>query len=438
MAFLDETGLVEVWRLTEDRADGKIGDTLTTMRTDFGEEFLLCNGEVVSVLKYPKLVELLKQNFTLEDFRIADVWGSTSSGISYAPVYCIAYANDYWVIGGYYYDGSTRYARIAYATDLNGEWTIKDLWSGASSALINCITYANGYWVVGGKRAPGSSMSAYIAYTTDPAGEWTTKEVWYTSGTSEIHSITYADGYWAVAGVRSTNSTGEACVAYTTDLTGSWARKAVWDHSSSAGAYCIAYANGYWVVGGYYGPSLSTYYGRISYATSLIGEWKTKYLWSSSKASSSIPVACVAYANGYWVVGGTSCGGENKYYASVAYTTDPAGEWTIQDLWGGSSSNANRVYSIAYADDRWVVGGRDVANDCAKTASATNPAGAWTENVTWNGGGIMCVAYANEQLIVGGFHNSDSYYARIAMQTENARLPVISGDVYTYIKALEE
>lgn len=66
---------------------------------------------------------------------VLDLWSGSSSLIN-----CIAYGNGYWVVGGSFYDGSTYYARIAYATSLNDTWTTKDLWSNSNSgSAINCI-----------------------------------------------------------------------------------------------------------------------------------------------------------------------------------------------------------------------------------------------------------------------------------------------------------
>lgn len=108
--------------------------------------------------------------------------GSVSGGVQ--DITCIKYANGYWVVGGRYFDGSYYYARIAYATSLEGPWTTKDLWSAPTgtsmySNIINSIDYANGYWVAGGTyKSSSSNAKPRIAYATSLTGTWTTKDFW--------------------------------------------------------------------------------------------------------------------------------------------------------------------------------------------------------------------------------------------------------------------
>lgn len=72
-------------------------------------------------------------------------------GIStYNSVFCIAYANGYWVVGGdrRTSSSSTRYSSIAYATNLSGAWTLENyILVAAIQQVIYDICYANGYWV---------------------------------------------------------------------------------------------------------------------------------------------------------------------------------------------------------------------------------------------------------------------------------------------------
>lgn len=71
------------------------------------------------------------------------------------------------MVGGQYYDGSADSARIAYATSLDGTWTIKDVWSGNESA-VRCVAYADENWVVGGLAYDGSTYSAHVSYAINP------------------------------------------------------------------------------------------------------------------------------------------------------------------------------------------------------------------------------------------------------------------------------
>ena len=413
----------------------KVGDTLTTARTDLDETWLLCNGDQVSAQDYGELAKLFPS--------LPTNWGgdglwSSATGIS---INCIAYANGYWVVGGGYYDGSAYKARIAYTTDPTGTWTTKDLWTGGgANYTINCVTYANGYWVVGG-TCVDSIYYARIAYTTDITGEWTTKDLW--SGTfSTVRCITYTNGYWVLGGILGGSSTYYARIAYTADLTGTWTTKDLWSGAVAGNTCinCMTYANGYWVVGGGYYDG-SKRYARIAYATDLTGSWTTNNLWY---ATTSI-INCITHANGYWVVGGVYYN-NYKYNARIAYATDPTGAWTTKDLWS-NDSHENNVTGIANCGSYWVVCARYYYDGCFDTrvAYTTDITGEWTIEDLWNGESAVvcanCIAYANRYWVVGGTYVSGSVdYARIAYSDSGVFvLPTISGkDTYTYIKAKEE
>ena len=49
--------------ITEDGAAFRVGDTLTTVRTNLGDKWLLCNGAVISSTDYPKLAQMLPSEF---------------------------------------------------------------------------------------------------------------------------------------------------------------------------------------------------------------------------------------------------------------------------------------------------------------------------------------------------------------------------------------
>ena len=119
-----------------------------------------------------------------------NLWNGTESSVN-----CILYADGYWVVGGTCYEGGTYRARIAYATELDGTWTTKNIWNNAVKACINCITYANGYWVVGGCSNNRSAGYASVGYATSLNGTWTNINLWGNSSHyNTINCITYADG----------------------------------------------------------------------------------------------------------------------------------------------------------------------------------------------------------------------------------------------------
>ena len=364
---------------------------------------------------------------------VLDLWNGTGS---YNSINCITYANGYWVVGGQYADNNYSYARIAYATSLDGTWTTKDLWGGGSKYdNIYCITYANGYWVVGGQYRSGNYLYAYIAYATNPDETWKTKIVWHCGDIDNlgITCITYADGYWVVGGDYYNASNYYARIAYATSPDGTWTTNDLWSGSGEHNhVNCITYANGYWVVGGQYRLGTSggsgSYYARIAYTTSLDGTWTTKDAWYTTTYYYS-SIYSIAYANGYWVVGGQSQA-NNYTYARIAYTTSLDGTWTTKDVWsslGGSSLTAGvKINGITYVNGYWVVGGQhytNADNGIARIAYATSLDGTWTTKDLWTGGTTSAgldrnshfFTYVNGYLVFGGqYYDGSTYYGRIA------------------------
>lgn len=163
------------------------------------------------------------------------------------------------------------YDTIFYTTNLGGTWTQRNLKerSGYYSFPIVDITYANGYWVACGFSSSNAvSNTGHIYYSTSLDGTWTEKEI-LSKGC--ITGITYVNGYWVVCGKDSSTSYNSACIAYSTTLDGTWTIIHLWDRNCSSELNCIAYADGYYLVGGYQYDRQDTYAARISYSPTLDG-----------------------------------------------------------------------------------------------------------------------------------------------------------------------
>ena len=409
----------------------KIGDIKITVRTDLGDNWLLCNGEAISEEDYPELYAIAKGFGLTPSTR--GVWTGTSSYNSW--INSIAYGNGYYVAVGKYYDGSSSCtARIAYTTSLSGTWTTKDLWKASSSSLsgqceINCVGYGNGYWVVGGAYCDGSYTYGRIAYATSPNGTWTTKDLWkgYNTAYTSLRCITYVNGYWIAGGNKYVSSSpyNYAQIAYATSPNGTWTTKDLWSGSSYDTVRSIAYGNGYYVVGGTGGD----HYGRIAYATSLSGTWTTKDLWGSTNYNNNNHIYSVAYGNGYWVVGGAYYDG-SRCYAQIAYATSPNGIWTTQDLWAGNSDYALR--GVIYANSTWIAVGRG-SSGSGQIAYTTSLSGTWTTK-TLSSLVPLGVVYANGYLLIPG---KDDYVAVLGYSPESGLPEIDLPNAYAYIKALE-
>ena len=333
---------------------------------------------------------------------VLDLWTDSGSEIN-----CIAYANGYWVVGGVTYSSKTYYASIAYATSLDGTWTTKNLWSSSKSSTgINCIAYGNGYWVAGGSYY-SSTYYARIAYATSPDGTWTTKNLWNNgSRDGYINCVTYTNNYWVAGGTYYNSSIYYARISYATTLSGTWSTNDLWSYDSGSDCYitCIAYGDGYWVAGGRFLYESISSTARIAYATSLSGTWTTKDLWKDSSDYTLSTISCITYANNYWVAGGTYYKSGSGSYARIAYATTPSGTWTIKDIWSGSNVTTSFINCIAYANGYWVVGGRYGSTSYARIAYVTSPDGTWTIKDIWSGSTnkVNCITYDGKYWVAGG------------------------------------
>ena len=352
-----------------------------------------------------------------------NIWGTGSSYNQ--EINCICHANGYWVVGGYYRSGSTHYARIAYATSLDGTWTAINIWSVSSYDYnyINCIAYANGYWVVGGRYTASTKYSARIAYAASLSGTWTTSDLSSNnSGACSVQSIKYLNGYWVAGGYYYTGSVRYATVWYinSTSPAGDWQGNTIWNGNYWYEINDFTYANGYWVVAGLWAGS-STYTASISYCTNITSSqshWTRVSLWNGSYSSNTIN--CIEYANGYFVVGGSKQTASSSYQGMMAYVeTYPSNSWTTVSLLSGSNGYIG-ITSVAYGDDGyWMVCGKftgytDDATSYSAFVGYTKSLGSITNVLVYTNTNSTTkfndVTYADGYWVVGGTYN---YYANI-------------------------
>ena len=170
----------------------------------------------------------------------------------------------------------------------------------------------------------------------------------------KINCIAYGNGYWVVGGQAYNGTNCCARIAYAKSLSGPWSIKDLWKNSKStyanASISCVAYGNGYWVVGG---SGFSSYtFAAISYATSPDSTWTNKTMVNGKYGAVSI--SCLTYANGYWAVGYGDSDDDGYYYGYIIYATTPNSTWTTKTLY--TTSNPQILRTITYGNGYWVVG----------------------------------------------------------------------------------
>lgn len=262
----------------------------------------------------------------------------------------IVYGNGYWVAA------ATGSSSINYATSPNGTWTSQAV-AGMTNG-IDSVAYAEGYWVAVG----AGGESAYRAST--PNGTWTSNP----QGTLAWNKVLYSNGYWVMVG-----DNGSIRYKAATPV-GAWTANT----QGTATFYGLAYGNGYWVAGAAGGVlrykagtpdgtwssvTLGTAdftdvaFGNGAFIAAKSGGVLTYYndttpdqTWGENESNGY--AYCVAYGDGYWVVGtlnGVFC--TNPYH--------PSGGWEFFDQpQGSSASYGTDLFNVAYGDDGyWVMVG---------------------------------------------------------------------------------
>lgn len=133
----------------------QIGDTLTTVRTDLGDNWLLCNGDAVDAAQYPELAAKL--------------------GGAFMPSVSMPFS----ATDGTYYV-TARYGKLYYSTDPSAAYT--EL-STTYSVYGGCVCYSNGTWYCFSSQY----SSRFLEYTTNLFGTWTVVNL--TSSMTSNHTI---------------------------------------------------------------------------------------------------------------------------------------------------------------------------------------------------------------------------------------------------------
>lgn len=350
-----------------------IGNIQYTMRDMLGDNWALCNGDSISADKYPELCEVLGMNY-LDVSRVDDMAGIGT----YGAINCAIYANGYYVLGGAFPVDNTVRAAIAYSTSPNGPWTIVPVWTGTAhmpGSGVYCIAYHDEMWVVGGVGPlSGRSYFARIAYATSLNGPWTIKDLWNNSqATGPVYCITYAGGRWVAGGCQDLTYS-YAIIAYATTPSDTWTTKDLWSYDSYRECYikAIAYADGKYVVAGGGRDSNGGYIGRIAYNSSVSGSWTIKDI----PADMTRGLNSINYINGTWIFGTTS--GGSLYYTSSLSATPNIAVVT-------NSSDGNSCISVVrYYNGFWFAFGRRDAS-LPLIAVSDSLSGPWKCFSPWKG-----------------------------------------------------
>lgn len=165
----------------------KVGDMLTTMRTDLDDSWLLCNGASVSAEEYPELEPLCASD-------VENRWSYSypkpvlNSSYSAFNGECLAVPYSFAV------NTSTCYS-IAYTDDpTSGAWTCEDI----SLSDRPLLSYENGYWIYILEGESGDLTCRYKQDLSD--GEWAKSNVFSSTKhtTPYFEPVRYIGGYYVL------------------------------------------------------------------------------------------------------------------------------------------------------------------------------------------------------------------------------------------------
>lgn len=401
----------------------KVGDTLSTLRTDLGDKWLLCNGEDLDTNTYPELAKKITalnfSNFITEGYATGEIYSEAEDGGVYVQAGQITPT----------YGGAYK-ALLWYSTDPRGRtngWkncTLSEFFDG----ILTKVRVHNGTWVAVGYQR--DNLYPYILTTTNPKGTWTVKQLLKTP--CMLSGLVYAFNKWVAVG---SVGSGQPKVFTATDPSGSWS-EGVLSTTTNLNITDIVF-NGTLLCAVGYDNSDVPYLVKN---TSLSGAWKTTRMTISNPPTSSpkIHPNSIAFSNGNWVVG-CAVDEVNSYewMARILVSSDLV-TWTYKRIKSSDLTYVHAKYGafVNFYNNKWYVASsmeRDQSYLC------------WTDNLgdSWSVKKLSpssdcCVKgadVANGYLfILGREYRSE----KVGYFVANKVLPGISlNGVYTYIKAKE-
>lgn len=354
----------------------KIGDIKTTVRTDLGDDWLLCNGDYILRKDYPELFDLLP-------LKLEGTWVRNQIANEDSNIYDVEYGDGYYVAVG-------SNGLLMYKKDFPyGEWV--ENYQGTET--FYCVKYFDGVWLAG-----GDTNNTLFYKVGTPEGPWGTVNI---PSFSYIRGIEWANGYLVLA-----CDDGQIFYKEGSSPIGEWTRSLITIGYPSKHLRGVKYGNGIWIA--------NTEYGYIYIKTGTpAGKWTEKYLGSDSYRNT-----CINHCDNYWF--STGYYNDNGY---IAVTTDDNvfGNWNKYTVTG-----TKILYGATRIDGKFVVCCKDTSDMGKLLIKDSLPLDSWQEIP------LSSVPYSiirvDNFIVLGG------YTGAIFFKTKT--VPEISiQDAYAYIKA---
>ena len=198
-----------------------IGAIEKTMRTDLGEKWLLCNGDVISETDYSELYSLLPSHMGNIPANTGIVINNNEYVLASGKI-----NGTYFIVSNTRSSGDTS-GYIYTSESVNGPWTKTKIWTDSIHVGdYSSMNYVNGKYVL--LICDTSTPTLVMYHTTNPTGTWTKVTPAKLSGTyygTNGADIAYGNGYYVLTlNGYGQNDYNKRYISYATDLDGEWSR----------------------------------------------------------------------------------------------------------------------------------------------------------------------------------------------------------------------
>ena len=404
-------------KVNEIATDGgafQVGDTLTTARTDLGDKWLLCNGEIVTESEQPELAQVtefknlqlaFQSNATIVNVGQRDVTKYGSTGLMAAPDNCQTFFDGG---NGYFYQCSDAYQSYVHGVRI----TTKDLTTlgtvGYDTTGFRRRAFKCGDYIIQLSAPYGYSVSYSPLYKLIGGTDWNSKG--FQAGYSNPSCVAYFNGkyYFARQSQQSDTSNPNPGLAVLDSLDSTTYTyisypSAVYTNTRIG---AISVANGHLFVSSSLSDNLA-YLNDDGISMSKIygtGDAAGQYVW-------------VLYAN-------------NKYYLACIY-----GVYTVTDIF--NPTDMRKIYSKSTTTElcMYQIGNKILlSNGYYINEDDTISSAPLVENATY-----MFADVNGDDVVITAIYKQDSKYFAGVYKTTTEKafvLPTISlaDSLYTYIK----
>ena len=289
-------------------ARGNVGDIMLTTKSTLGEDWVLCNGNMVDETAYPVLANLMPSK------SVTDAWDT----IATAPP-GDSFASDGNIFAKFHNETHTIY----YTTDPYGAWSAHVVSEFVGLSITRSkLYYMNNQWVLALYTSGSSGKYRWdIWYASEISGPYVKSTIGLAYSVS-LYDFMYGGGYY-IASVSSTNT-----MRYATSLDGTWETSQALTEGSKNGVY-------------YNGKYVFLNGSVLYYADTPTGPYTTQSLSSVLDNDAK----CLCCENGLLVVGSRQ---------QLVYASSVVGPWTKVQF---DSTVIDYIDDIRYADGHWVVAG---------------------------------------------------------------------------------